>query len=718
MKNFDIKKIKIITLVVTTIIFVSIGLFRIYNDTTILNNQHNKREKIILEHISYLYQKQVQRLNKALGSRIEYIAKNKNIKEAFKTKKLQKLQKVTLARFNIMKTAFPTLENIKFFSKDSTVLFIVNKKVDTYKKNYIPPIIQEVLKTKKVYFGFSPYFKFDKKTIYKIAIPVYDDKEFLGVIAAGIDMSYLIKEISHDIQSIYSKNIDVKFFLKKNNKNFNTNTFIQYGPYISPNLNDNFNDLIVKTKFNAKYSDHIKFNDKNYHFSFNQIRINDFNNDIIGTLSYMIDETDYIDLKNTLTKNAILFPLIVFLLLMVFFNYLFHYFSKKIINGYNRTKKIIDTQDSFIVISNGVVMSECNQALLDFLGFDTFKHLLKKHSCICDFFLKDDNKDYIQKNTPNGIYWSKYILDNPNKIHKVLMKNKNDEKYIFEVKAKEFEYQDDINEIIFIFNDITLLENEKEESAKKEKLLFEQSKMASMGEMIGNIAHQWRQPLSVISTASTGMQIQKKYGSLSDEELYSTCDAINNNAQYLSKTIDDFSNFIKGERIRTIFKLKNDIESFLHLVDSSIKNHHINIILDLKEDIKIDGYENELTQCLINIFNNAKDVLKNINEKNRYLFITTQEIDNNAIIKIKDSGGGVEENILSKIFEPYFTTKHQSQGTGLGLHMTYNLIVDGMKGSIDINNVTYEYNKQGFTGAEFIIKIPIKKLNEKGETDE
>ena len=241
----------------------------------------------------------------------------------------------------------------------------------------------------------------------------------------------------------------------------------------------------------------------------------------------------------------------------------------------------------------------------------------------------------------------------------------------------------------------------------KEELLLLQSKMASMGEMIGNIAHQWRQPLSVISTGATGMKMQKEYGLLTDDEFYKYCDAIDDNAQYLSKTIDDFKNFIKGDRTKNIFNLKNSINSFLHLIEGSIKSNDIKMILTLQEDIQLDGYENELTQCLINIFNNSKDILNEKNIQNKYLFISTSKTKDNVIIKIKDNGDGIPTDIINKIFEPYFTTKHQSQGTGLGLHMTYNLIVEGMSGSIEVDNKTYTYEDKKYVGAEFVISLPL-----------
>ena len=253
------------------------------------------------------------------------------------------------------------------------------------------------------------------------------------------------------------------------------------------------------------------------------------------------------------------------------------------------------------------------------------------------------------------------------------------------------------------------IKEEVEKNFQIQKKLFKSEKMASMGEMIGNIAHQWRQPLSSISTGATGMKVQKEYHTLSDEVFYKTCDVINENAQYLSKTIDDFRNFIKGERKKAIFDISVNINTFLSLIEGSIKASNINIVLEIEENLKLNGYENELIQCYINIFNNSRDALQNTNDDQKYFFIKSYTDKNNVIIKIKDSGGGIKEDILSKIFEPYFTTKHKSQGTGLGLHMTYNLIVEGMEGSIQVQNVTYRYKDKHYIGAEFIIKLPIKR---------
>ncbi|MEA3554876.1 MAG: ATP-binding protein [Campylobacterota bacterium] len=249
-----------------------------------------------------------------------------------------------------------------------------------------------------------------------------------------------------------------------------------------------------------------------------------------------------------------------------------------------------------------------------------------------------------------------------------------------------------------------------EEEVKKNNMiqeqLFKSEKMAAMGEMIGNIAHQWRQPLSLISTTSTSLMVQEELGIGTKNFTIESCRKINENAQFLSQTINDFRDYIKGERKIVEFSIQSNIDNFMSLVQHTINQNKIQVILDIPNDLTLKGYPNELIQCFINIFNNANEALKELEDK--LIFITIIENDSSIIIKFKDNAFGIPAEVLPKIFEPYFTTKHQSQGTGLGLHMTYNLIVDGMGGTIEANNVTYKYDGKEYTGAEFIINLPMK----------
>ena len=238
---------------------------------------------------------------------------------------------------------------------------------------------------------------------------------------------------------------------------------------------------------------------------------------------------------------------------------------------------------------------------------------------------------------------------------------------------------------------------------KQQHILSQQAKMAAMGEMLGNIAHQWRQPLSVITTVATGMKLQKEFDSLDDETFDKSIDNITNSALYLSDTIEDFRNFFRTDKEETLFSVKDIFEKVFKLTDAQFKNLEIIFIKEIN-DFKLFGFENEFVQALINILNNAKDALENM-EKPRLIFISTKKDNDKLIIKITDNAGGINEDIIDKVCEPYFTTKHQAKGTGIGLYMTEEIIVNHMNGSFNINNCEFEYEGKKYKGVEITIEM-------------
>lgn len=237
----------------------------------------------------------------------------------------------------------------------------------------------------------------------------------------------------------------------------------------------------------------------------------------------------------------------------------------------------------------------------------------------------------------------------------------------------------------------------------KDKLLAEQSKMAAMGEMIENIAHQWRQPLSTISTAASGIRIQKEFGILKDKTFYESTDMIIKSAKYLSQTIDDFKNFILGDKKKVHFNISDNLKKNLSLLDPVLKTNQIKIVYKCENNIEIFNYPNELTQAILNIITNSKDALVYENITNKYIFINVFVINKKLCIEIKDNANGIDSKIIQKVFEPYFTTKHKKQGTGLGLYMTHQLIELSMKGTIELSNEEYIYKKTVYKGACFKI---------------
>ncbi|MDX9743056.1 MAG: ATP-binding protein [Arcobacteraceae bacterium] len=255
--------------------------------------------------------------------------------------------------------------------------------------------------------------------------------------------------------------------------------------------------------------------------------------------------------------------------------------------------------------------------------------------------------------------------------------------------------------------DITERKISQEQLRQKDMLLYQQSKMASMGEMIGNIAHQWRQPLSVISTSVTGLGIKMEVGmEVEEKEVIENLNRVNDTVQFLSKTIDDFQDYLKPQQHNQEFNIKNVITKNLEMFGKAFSNNDIEIILDM-EDVIINNSQNELLQVAINILNNAKDALKECRDENRKIFIVTYKDDDNAILSIKDNAGGIPDEVLPNIFDAYFTTKHKSQGTGLGLYMSYQIITNRFGGTIEALNEEYEYQGEHYIGANFKIIIPL-----------
>src|SRR5574344_486562 len=241
---------------------------------------------------------------------------------------------------------------------------------------------------------------------------------------------------------------------------------------------------------------------------------------------------------------------------------------------------------------------------------------------------------------------------------------------------------------------------------KKENLLNHQAKMAAMGEMLENIAHQWRQPLSVISTMATSLKLKQEMKILEDKEFFQSLDIINNASQHLSNTIDDFRNFFSSEKEINKFLISNTIKKSILLLKSSIDKHNITIIEDI-EDSELLSYESELMQVILNIISNSIDILKDKNIDSRYIYFKTKILNNNLIITISDSGGGIDKKILNRVFEPYFTTKHKSQGTGIGLYMSLQIVTKHLHGKLSVKNSSFLQNGVEYFGAEFSINIPI-----------
>ncbi len=232
------------------------------------------------------------------------------------------------------------------------------------------------------------------------------------------------------------------------------------------------------------------------------------------------------------------------------------------------------------------------------------------------------------------------------------------------------------------------IDNAIKENREKEKLLQTQSKLASMGEMIGAIAHQWRQPLNVLGLNTQLLIEDYLDGKIDEKYLENYEEKQMKIINFMSKTIDDFRNFFKVDKEKENFSIKKAIEEVIEIVSAQLKNHNIEVILN-GDDFEINGYPSEFKQVILNVINNAKDAILANNIQNGKIIITLKE----KYISIEDNAGGIPDEIKNRIFEPYFTTKEN--GTGIGLYMSKQ-IINQMGGDIEVTNT-----KQG---AKFIIR--------------
>jgi len=236
---------------------------------------------------------------------------------------------------------------------------------------------------------------------------------------------------------------------------------------------------------------------------------------------------------------------------------------------------------------------------------------------------------------------------------------------------------------------------------KYEVELQKQKRTTALGELIGNIAHHWRQPLSLITTAITGLQLRYDLNLFSKEDLEKTTDLIVWQANTLSTTIDRFRDFVQDSQQNKIFFLDEAIQSALQDVDNTLATQNIEVKTDLLH-ISIDGYEKEFKNVIANFLSNSFEAFERNEIQGRKIEIIMEQLETTVQIFFKDNAGGLEEDTIPKIFDPYFTTKHQFQGTGLGLFFCSKIIREYFNGEIVCTN------RDDLLGALFTITIPTK----------
>ena len=285
------------------------------------------------------------------------------------------------------------------------------------------------------------------------------------------------------------------------------------------------------------------------------------------------------------------------------------------------------------------------------------------------------------------------------KVHKATVKNLSKSGktiYLNTTIIPILDENEDIFEFIAIRYDITneiMLQKEVEE---KQKIIFLQSRMASLGQMLANVAHQWRQPLTELNL--TLFNLKKSFETKNQKEFDKFYDSSKNLILGMSNTIENFTNFFTPQKEKEKFLLNLSINEALKILNRVLQEENINIKFDILKNLEVFGIKNELTQVLLNLINNSKDAFIQKSIKQKDITIKTYLKDDFIYLEYLDNAQGVDKELFDRIFEPYFTTKHQSSGTGLGLFICKIIIENSFEGQI-----LHENTKDGL---KFTIKFP------------
>lgn len=429
--------------------------------------------------------------------------------------------------------------------------------------------------------------------------------------------------------------------------------------------------------------------------------IEHYTKEISGQIEIVISEEKINEISilsmNRIYVSNIVLAFIGFVLVMIISSY----FSKSIRKNFDLLNDVTDsTSDLIYYKDTSHKFLGCNSAFASYLklnknqiiGFDSFslnqsnyKELNADEELVIKSAKRITKEVYLDidgKKTTLLKQISPLIDKNSNIYGIVTISRDITEKYILEAElsSKNRELKE-LNENLEL-----RVAEEFNKRNRQQQILVEQAKLISMGEMMANISHQWRQPLNQLS-----LSIQRVQKLLIKKELdpNNLDDAVKNSMKIIknmSHTIDDFINFFKPVTKEDIFDVKDVILESISIVDSSLKHFYIKLETTLQDNMKIMGFGNQFSQVLINLINNAKDVLVEREIKDPIIKIFAYKKDDINYIEVMDNGGGIKDDILPKIFEPYFTTK-DSRGTGIGLYMSKIIIEENMKGTLNAKNI-------------------------------
>ena len=366
-------------------------------------------------------------------------------------------------------------------------------------------------------------------------------------------------------------------------------------------------------------------------------------------------------------------------------------YSKSIAQIESALNKSIDIVDKYVIMSRTDIkgtITSVSSAFCKISGYEAYELLGKSHNIIRHPDMPKELFEDLWKTIKSANMWQGEIKN----------RKKNGEFYW--VKTTIHPTFNDAGNIISydaITEDIT----SQKELKNQQNLLVEQSKSAALGEMISMIAHQWRQPLQAISILIQKLPLLKMIkGEISDEMLDDVVFEVTKQLEYMSKTIDDFRDYFKPNKRKEEVHIKNVIDKSIDFLSYLFKLNSISVKYKNDSNSEIQIYLNEIVQVFINLAKNSCDAMIERDTQDRQINIFTYEKDDKLFVEFEDNAGGIKEKVLEKIFDPYFSTKTNKNGTGLGLYMSKTIIEQHSLGKIDVYNTN--------SGTKFVIQLPLK----------
>jgi len=674
-----------------TNIFIPISILLIIFSILTISIVNTKYQKNIELHtltnnvnMSIITSKLIHELQMERGLSSGYIAsKGKIFGEKLKIQRVQTKKEIAKFKKNLNNKLFNSTQNIKEqlsqiekIENDIENLNISSDKVIEYYSNLNAVLIQSVFNaaeqvtSTQIRKQIISYFNFLKL------------KEYAGIQRAVGTVILLKNQTNLNLKLQYHEAV-IKYAMYREDFTKTSNSKIM--SYYKSNLNNTLDqeiESISEIILNSTQNSTLNI-DTNIWFDIMSKKIN-----------LLKDTEDYFtnDMSNNielrLSKNTT--NMIIFAILNMISIFMFIFMIMKIINILKNELRLKDMIDKYIILSTTDLkgnITSVSSAFCDISGYTKDELIGKPHNIVRHPETKSEIFNQMWQTIKSGNKFN-VNLKNLKKDGGYYWVNANIEP-VFNSKGK-------IESYISIRHDITdkkmlkalnnSLEEKVQEEVKnnrqKDQQMIEQSRLAQMGEMISMIAHQWRQPLSAIGSISAALELKSKLNKLDNDMVLKQAHNISKNVQHLSSTINDFRDFFKPLKMKKDISFDDAIISALNIVGSSIEDKSITIVKSLHSKEYFSTYSNELKQVILNLLKNAEDILIEKNIQDPIITIITKD----NYLSIKDNAGGIPEGIMAKIFDPYFSTKSEKNGTGLGLYMSKTIIEEHCGGKLSVAN--------------------------------